>query len=274
MPTPVIELKRLVGAQGLALKLETRSQNGTWYDRLVPRLLALAPEGPLYEAGDGPLAISIAAHHQSASPSLEVWLPEDVPVDVVQALRGLHAKVTLTPFAEGPAGARQRARLVGPLLSDSGSMLALRVHVRREIIEELMQQAAPEVLVLGFDTGASAMAAIDLGVKQVVLVQPAAAQVLSGGAWKPHRLFGLASGSPVKIDVRKYEVETVSDEEAFATRQQVGAKEGLLLSHANAACVTAAMRVIARKPGAKVAVIADESGERYFPIDARFEAKP
>jgi len=274
MVTPVIELKRLLGAQGLALKLETRSQNGTWYDRLVPRLLALAPDGPLYEAGDGPLALSIAAHHQAATPSLEVWLPEDVPVDFVQALRQLHAKVTLTPFAEGPNGARKRAREAGRLVSDSESMLSLRVQVRREIIEELRQQAAPDVVVLGFDSGASAMAAVDLGMKQVVLVQPAAAPLLSGGTWRPHRLFGMASGLPVRIDPKRYELETVSDVEAFATRQQVGAKEGLLLSHANAACVAAAIRVMAKRPGLRVAVIADESGERYFPVDAQLEAKP
>jgi cysteine synthase A len=272
MATPVIELKRLKGAEGLVLKLESRSQNGTWYDRLVPRLLALAPEGPLFEAADGPLAISIAAHRQEEKPSLNVWLPEDVPVDFVQALQQLHAKVTLTPFAEGPNGARKRARAAGALLSDSGSMLALRVHVRREIIEELVRQAAPDVVVLGFDTGASAMAAVDLGVKHVVLVQPAAAPVLSGGEWRPHRLFGLASGLPVKIDARKYEIESVSDAEAFELRKEVGVSEGLLLSHANAACVAAAKRVMAKRPGSKVAVIADESGERYFPIDARFGA--
>jgi len=271
MATPVIELKRL--APGLLLKLETRSPNGTWYDRLTPRLLALAPEGPVREAVDGPLAISVAAHNQASRPPLEVWLPEDVPVDFSQALRALGAKVTLTPFEEGPEGARKRAREAGPLLSELPATLALRIDVRREIDSELVEQAAPDVLVVAFDTGASAMAAIDVGLRRVVLVQPAAAPVLTGGAWRPHRLFGLTTGLPVRIDARRFEIESVSDAEAFAVRQRLGKEEGILASFGNAACVTAALRVLARSPGAKVAVVADESGERYFPVDARFGAK-
>ncbi len=270
MQTPVVQLRRL-GA-GVVLKLETRSPNGTWYDRLAPRLLALDLGEELREAGDGPLALALATQAQLEQRALDVWLPEDVPVDVVQGLERLGVKPERTPFAEGPEGARRRAREKGPLVSDSFDAFALRVEVMREILGELLEQAAPDAVVLGFDTGASAMAAVDVGVKQAVLVQPERAPVLSGGPWRPHRLHGLASGWPVRIDAQRFEVESVSDEEAHALRARLGREEGLLVSYANAACVAAALRVSARLgPKAKVAAIANESGERYFPIEARFE---
>ncbi len=271
--TPVVQLERLFPGARVVLKLETRSPNGTWYDRLAPRLLDAVTGETLREAGDGALALALAAHLPKARRPLHVWLPEDVPVDFVQALKGFGAQVELTPFAEGPEGARRRARVHGPLVSDFAGTFPLRVGVWFEILSEFREQAAPRLLVLGHDTGDAAQAALGLAFDRPVLVQPKAAPVLSGASWRPHRLFGLATGQPLQIDPKRFALAEVSDEEAFQMRRRAANTEGVLLSYADAACLVAAERLaLGLQTQLTIGVIAGESGERYFPIDERFAA--
>ena len=232
--TPVVRLQR-VGGGAVRLKLETRSPNATVMDRVARHLVKRAGAGVWREAGDGARAVAVAMQGALHRRPVEVWLPEDVPLEVRQTLMTYGAHVTLTPFALGPAGARAAA---GETLSDRFP------DAFKEAMEEIGRELrASEERIDAFIGPAQTFSDV-----KVIGVRPAAA---------PHRQHGLLEGEG--------EVEVVDDRAAWAMRGRLGREEGLLVSAATAAHVEAACRVAAKLgPYARVYALAFDTGERSF----------
>lgn len=257
--TPVVLLQR-VGP--VRLKLEVRSPNATVMDRVAKALAADAGEAPWREAGDGALAIAVAMQGALNGKAVEVWLPENVTLEVRQSLLVYRAKVTLTPFAEGPAGGVRAARAVGPLLSDR--FPERRTAALAAIGDELI---ASEAQIDAWVAPGELLRAVGPVLQRKF---PALLQVEVrpfSGAWRPHRQAGVFAGNAPTLGA----IEPVDDATAWAMRARLGREEGLLLSIGTAATVEAARRVAQRLGGqARVYAPAFDTGERDFSLAEQF----
>jgi cysteine synthase A len=254
--TPVISL-RSVGP--VRLKLETRSPNATVMDRVARRMAKEAGEGPWREAGDGALAIAVAMQGALHGHAVEVFLPEGVTLEVRQSLLVYRAKVTLTPFAEGPQGAIKAARAAGPLLRDKvpRAFPEAFAEIGRELLSSepgLEAIVAPRAMLGGI--------ASSFAKAKAVTFRP------FEGPWRPHRQAGVFPGPEAEASGG---LELVDDETAWKMRERLGREEGLLLSIGAAAGVEAACRVArALGPKARVCAIAFDTGERDFSLAGQF----
>jgi cysteine synthase A len=237
-------------------------------DRVAKLLVRNAGPGPWVEAGDGALAIAVAMQAALRGASLEVFLSEDVTLEVRQTLMTYRAKVTLTPFAEGKAGAVRRGRALGPLLSD------LFPHARVEAMEQigrelLASEEQIDAFVAPLGTGAT-LSAVGRVLRskfpavKLVAVKPFA------GQWKPHRQAGVFP-EPLAAPAEVGFTERVDDLSAWKMRTRLGTDEGLLVSVGAAAGVEAACRVaIGLGPGARIVALASDTGERDFSLAEQF----
>jgi cysteine synthase A len=139
--------------------------------------------------------------------------------------------------------------------------------------------ALPDAFVAGVGTGGTLTGVAAVLRRErpgvlVVAVEPATCAVLSGGRPGPTRIQGLGAGFvPAVLDRRAYDrVATVTDEEAWATKQRLAREEGLLVGVSSGAAAKVALEV-ARElgPGKIVATVFGDTGERYFSMEEWFE---
>lgn len=267
--TPVVKLQRVVPAGGgtVWLKLETRSPNATVMDRVARHLALAAGEGPWREAADGALAVALAMQGALRGRAVEAFLPEDTPLEVRQTLMTYGAKVTLTPFAEGGAGALAAARKAGGILSEQ--FPAARIAALEELGRELLAAVPPlDAFVATLATGATLTTLGRLLRAQRPAVKLVAVRPFADG-WRPHRQHGvLPQALTSLLDPSLVSAtEIVDDATAWKMRERLGREEGLLLSAGTAAGIEAACRVAAALGAEKhVAVIASDTGERSFSV--------
>ncbi len=282
--TPVARLQR-VGAGCVYLKLETFSPNGTYFDRCAKALCDQAawPEGTtVYEAGNGALCVAVAAQCAARRWKLQCWLSEDASIEVRQSLELWGAKLQLTPFEQGPEGARAEGRKSGRLLSETFPSVRIAVahEVGRELIATVKEDGGRiDGFVAGCGSGAtlsgvmSELRAAWPGVEGVA-VQPALSPVIDRGVWRPHRQPGNASWASVPMLDRTLVSRTmdVTDNEAWEMRARLGREEGLLVSTASAASVVAAERLAQEKgEGSRIYALVVDTGERDFSLDGFFK---
>ncbi len=103
---------------------------------------------------------------------------------------------------------------------------------------------------------------------QIVAVEPAGSQVLSGGSAGPLGLQGIGAGFvPAILDKTVIdEVVTVTEAEAYAAAREMGREQGVLVGISSGAAVHAAQILAARPENAGKTIVAllPDSGERYL----------
>jgi cysteine synthase A len=108
---------------------------------------------------------------------------------------------------------------------------------------------------------------------KIVAVEPAASPVLSGGQPGLHNIQGIgADFIPAVLNRKIYdEVRTVTDRDAWETKQLLAKREGLLVGISAGANVRIALQV-ARElgPGKNVVTVLPDTGERYFSLGEYF----
>jgi cysteine synthase A len=278
--TPVVRLQR-IGAGCVYVKLETLSPNATYFDRVAHALCeqAALPRGStVREAGNGALCIAVAAQCAARGYKLEAFLPEDASIEVRQGLELWGAKLTLTPFEQGPQGARAAA---GKTLSERYPSVRLQVahQLGRELVATAKEDGAElDAFVAGCGSGATlsgVMSELRAAWPSIegVAVQPSKSPVIDRGVWRPHRQPGNASGPSVPLLDRTLVSRTidVADTDAWAMRARLGREEGLLVSVASAASIWAAEQVVEeRGAGCRVVALAVDTGERDFSLGDQF----
>jgi cysteine synthase A len=285
--TPLLELRRLTaGLPGrVAVKLESRNPSGSVKDRVALALVDEAEQAGLLPAGGTLVAptsgnTGIALAHLGAARGYKVRLvmPEAWSHERIALLLYLGADVVLTP-GSGMREAVERARTLvagspGAVLIDQfGSRANPEMH-RRTTAEEIWRDSGGEVsaFVAGVGTGGT-ITGVALGLRarkpgvRIVAVEPAGSAVLSGEPAGDHAIQGLGAGFVpplVRFDLLD-EIETVTDDQAFACTRRLALVEGILAGVSSGAALHAALAFAARETsaGKLIVTMVCDSGERY-----------
>ncbi len=294
----MVRLRRVVrlGDAAVYAKLESFNPAGSVKDRIALAMISAAerdgrlrPGVRLVEPTSGNTGVALALVCAVKGYQLTLVMPDSTALEHRQALVAYGAEVVLTRAEHGipatVAHAHEIATRDGALLLQQFENPANPAAHREATGPELVQAfraagALPDAFVAGVGTGGtlSGVAAVLREARPgvlVVAVEPAACAVLSGGPPGPTRIQGLGAGFvPAVLDRHAYDrVLTVTDEEAWETKQRLAREEGLLVGISSGAAAAAAIRV-ARElgPGKVVATVFGDTGERYFSMEEWFEA--
>ncbi len=290
--TPLVKLNRMADGvkADIYTKLEFFNPLGSVKDRIGAAMIAAAeaeghigPDSLIVEPTSGNTGIALAFICAAKGYRLCLTMPETMSIERRKLLTHLGAELVLTPGSDGMKGAIQKARDIqaqtpNAFMPDQFANPANpRIH-RETTAEEIWADTDGriDILVSGVGTGGTIT-----GVSQVlkkrkasfrtVAVEPADSPVLSGGSPGPHKIQGIGAGFvPDILDTTLIdEVQTVSNDEAFATARQLAKTEGILCGISSGAATRAALTIAARpeNAGKAIVVILPSTGERYLSTD-------
>lgn len=290
--TPLVKLNRMADGvkADIYAKLEFFNPLGSVKDRIGAAMIAAAeaegrigPDSLIVEPTSGNTGIALAFICAAKGYRLCLTMPETMSMERRKLLTHLGAELVLTPGSDGMKGAIRKARDLlaqtpGAFMPDQFANPANpRIH-RETTAEEIWADTDGriDILVSGVGTGGTIT-----GVSQVlkerkasfrsVAVEPADSPVLSGGSPGPHKIQGIGAGFvPAILDTTLIdEVQTVSNDEAFATARQLAKTEGILCGISSGAATRAALNIAARpeNAGKTIVVIMPSTGERYISTD-------
>ena len=287
--TPLVRLNKLTeGLPGEVLvKLEFFNPLSSVKDRIGLAMVQAAerdgrlkPGGTIVEPTSGNTGIALAFISAARGYRCVLTMPEAMSIERRVLLRLLGAEIVLTPGAKGMRGAIERATSLRDELGERAFMPMQfenpanpEVH-RRTTAEEIWADTEGKIdaFVSGVGTGGTltGVSSVIKGRRQLrtVAVEPAASPVLSGGAPGPHKIQGIGAGFiPKNCDTTLIdEIIQVTNEDAFATAQEVSVREGLAVGISSGANIWAALQ-LARKPeyaGKRIVTIACSPSERYL----------
>ncbi len=287
--TPLVRLNRLsAGLPGEVLaKLEFFNPLGSVKDRIATYMIAEAERQNLINADtliveptSGNTGIGLAYVCAAKGYRLCLTMPDTMSVERQKLLKHLGAELVLTPGAEGMKGAIAKAEeIVGQnenaympnQFENPANPMAHRDTTAHEIWNDTEGQV--DFLVSGVGTGGTIT-----GVSQVIkakkpafkaiAVEPADSPVLSGGEKGPHKIQGIGAGFVPGILDRSVidEVITVTNDDAFATAQQLADQEGILCGISSGAAVWVALQIAKRSENKDMQIVAilPSTGERYL----------
>ena len=194
-------------------------------------------------------------------------------------MRALGAKVVLTPAAERGTGmvriAAELAKKHGWFLPQQFENPANPAYHRNTTGPEILRDFAGRRLdyfVSGVGTGGTITGAGDMLKRarpelKVVVAEPDAAPLLSGGEWAPHKIQGWTPDFiPAVLDRKIYdEIVRIGDVEARDVARELAHKEGIFCGVSAGATFAAARRVAAKAPkGSVLLAMLPDTGERYL----------
>jgi cysteine synthase A len=296
--TPVVRLRRVIPADAATVlaKLESFEPGGSVKDRIALAMVEaaerdgrLVPGAHVVEPTSGNTGVGLALVCAVKGYRLSLVMPDSTALEHRQTLEAYGARVVLTRAEDGMeaavARARELARSDGALLLDQfanpANPAAHRSGTGPELVLALRAAGVtPRAFVVGVGTGGTLTGAAPVLRREfpglsVVAVEPEGCAVLSGRAAGPTRIQGLGAGFvPAVLDRSAFDrVITVSDEEAWATKLRLAREEGLLVGVSSGAAVAAASRVaVELGAGRTVVTLLADTGERYFSMEAWFEA--
>ena len=294
--TPLVRLNKVTeGLQAEVLvKLEFFNPLSSVKDRIGRAMIdaaerdgRLKPGGIIVEPTSGNTGIALAFVAAARGYRCILTMPETMSVERRVLLRLLGAEIVLTPGAKGMRGAIERATQIRdeqganafmPMQFDNPANP--EVH-RRTTAEEIWKDTDGKVdaIVAGVGTGGTIT-----GVASVIksrnakfkafAVEPSASPVITQTMSKqpvqpaPHKIQGIGAGFvPKNCDISLIdEVVQVSNDDAFATAQEVSVREGLAVGISSGANSWAALQ-LAKRPefaGKRIVTIACSPSERYL----------
>lgn len=287
--TPLVKVNHTAAdvAADIYLKCEFFNPLASVKDRIGRAMIEAAeadgkigPDSIIIEPTSGNTGIALAFVCAAKGYRLILTMPETMSLERRVLLRMLGAEIVLTPGPKGMPGAIARA---GELVTEYGENAFMpqqfenpanpEIH-RRTTAEEIWAATDGKIdaFVAGVGTGGTIT-----GVSEViksrkdllaVAVEPEASPVISGGQPGPHKIQGIGAGFIPKncnTDIVD-EVIQVSNENAFATAQELSAKDGIMGGISTGANVWAAMQ-LGKRPemaGKTIVTIGCSFGERYL----------
>jgi cysteine synthase A len=194
-------------------------------------------------------------------------------------MRGLGAKVILTPAAERGTGmlvkAEELAKKHGWFLARQFENPANPEYHANTTGPEILRDFAGKRLdywVSGWGTGGTLSGAgkvLKAARPDITIVatEPAAAAMLAGNEWKPHKIQGWTPDFlPEVLDRDVFdELRSISDERAIEVSRELAAKEGIFTGISSGATLATALDIAGDAPdGAVILAMLPDTGERYL----------
>lgn len=286
--TPLIKLNKIAEASGAEILVKGEFFNPLFSvkDRIGKAMIEaaerdgkLSPGGTIIEPTSGNTGIGLAFIARAKGYRCILTMPESMSIERRVLLHMLGAELVLTPAAKGMGGAIAKAKQLleedpsafGPQQFDNPANP--QVH-RETTAEEIWADTDGKIdaFVAGVGTGGTITGVSEI-LKQrcdvkTYAVEPTNSPVISGGSPGPHKIQGIGAGFiPGNLNVDTIdEVLQVTNEDAFATAQELALTEGLPAGISSGAAVWAAIE-LGKRPemaGKRIVVIAASSTERYL----------
>jgi cysteine synthase A len=285
--TPVVRLNRM-GPQGVTIYVKVESFNpmGSVKDRLAFAIINdaeeagdLQPGQTVVEATSGNTGIALAMVCAATGHPFVATMADSFSIERRKIMRGLGAKVILTPAAERGSGMVRKAE---ELAAEHGWFLA-RQFENPSNPEYHASTTGPEILrdfagrrldfwVTGYGTGGTMSGAgrtIKAARPEVTIVatEPAGAALLRGDEWKPHKIQGWTPDFiPGVLDRDIYDqLMSVTDERAIEVARELAVKEGIFAGISAGATLATALELAEQvTKGSVILAMLPDTGERYL----------
>jgi len=285
--TPIVRINKLApGHVTMYVKCEFFNPLSSVKDRLAIAIIedaersgALKPGQTVVEATSGNTGIALAMVCAAKGYPFVAVMVETFSVERRKIMRALGAKVILTPAAERGSGmvrkAEELAKKHGWFLASQFENPANPAYHRQTTGPEILSDFAGRRLdffVTGWGTGGTLTGAgemIRLARPEVTIVatEPAAAALLSGAEFKPHKIQGWTPDFVPKVLNRSvpHELLPVTDDEAIAAARALARSEGIFCGISAGGTFAAALKVAANAPaGSVILAMLPDTAERYL----------
>ncbi len=285
--TPIVRINHLApSGVTMYVKCEFFNPLSSVKDRLAIGIVdaaersgALKPGQTVVEATSGNTGIALAMVCAAKGYPFVAIMADSFSIERRKIMRMLGAKVILTPAAERGSGmvrkAEELAKKHGWFLTRQFENEANPAYHRQTTGPEILSDFAGrrlDLFVTGWGTGGTltgAGEAIRLARPDVRIVatEPAAAAMLSGDEWKPHKIQGWTPDFIGKVLNRKvpHQLVTVTDEESIAAARALASKEGIFCGISAGGTFAAALKVAEQAgEGAVILAMLPDTGERYL----------
>jgi len=285
--TPIVRLNRIAPDHvDMYVKVESFNPLASVKDRLAIAIIAdaekrgsIKPGQTVVEATSGNTGISLAMVCAAKGYPFVATMAESFSVERRKIMRGLGAKVILTPAAERGTGMVRKAE---ELAAKHGWFLARQFenpanpeYHRNTTGPEILKDFAGRRLdywVTGYGTGGTMTGAgevIKVARPEVTIVatEPAGASLLAGCEWNPHKIQGWTPDFiPDVLNREVYdELIPVTDEQAIALSKRLAAEEGIFVGISSGATLAAAFEAAGKaEKGSVLLAMLPDTGERYL----------
>jgi len=285
--TPVVRLNRMGPDNAeIYVKVESFNPMASVKDRLAFAIIndaqesgELEPGQTVVEATSGNTGIALAMVCAATGHPFVATMADSFSVERRKIMRGLGAKVILTPAAERGSGMVRKAE---ELAAEHGWFLA-RQFENPSNPDYHASTTGPEILrdfagrrldfwVTGYGTGGTMSGAgrtIKAARPQVTIVatEPAGAALLKGEDWNPHKIQGWTPDFiPDVLDREIFdELMSVTDERAIEVARELAVKEGIFAGISAGATLATALDVAENATdGSVILAMLPDTGERYL----------
>ena len=285
--TPVIRLNRM-GPDNVEryVKVESFNPMASVKDRLAYAIVndaeqsgALEPGQTVVEATSGNTGIALAMVCAAKGYPFVATMADSFSIERRKIMRGLGAKVVLTPAAERGTGmvrkAEELAETYGWFLARQFENPANPEYHANTTGPEILRDFAGRRLdywVTGYGTGGT-MTGAGRTLKAarpditIVATEPEGASLLAGCDWNPHKIQGWTPDFiPDVLDREIFdELMGVSDDRAIAVSRELAAKEGIFTGISAGATLATALDVAEQAAsGSVILAMLPDTGERYL----------
>jgi len=285
--TPIVRVNRLAPDHvTMFVKCEYFNPLSSVKDRLAIAIIedaeqsgALKPGQTVVEATSGNTGIALAMVCAAKGYPFVALMVETFSIERRKIMRMLGAKVILTPAAERGSGmvrkAEELAKKHGWFLARQFENPANPAYHRQTTGAEILSDFAGrrlDAFVTGWGTGGTLTGAGELirfarPEVRIVATEPAAASLLAGAEWKPHKIQGWTPDFVPTVLNRAvpHEIVPVTDEESIAASRALAAKEGIFCGISAGGTFAAALKVAAdAAKGSVILAMLPDTGERYM----------
>ena len=285
--TPVIRLNRMAPENiEMYVKVESFNPMASVKDRLAFAIVTdalqkgdLKPGQTVVEATSGNTGIALAMVCAALGHPFVAVMADSFSIERRKIMRGLGAKVILTPAAERGTGMVKKAEELGAkhdwFLARQFENPANPAYHASTTGPEILSDFAGRRLdywVTGYGTGGTMTGAgrvIKLARPEVTIVatEPEAATLLAGNDWAPHKIQGWTPDFiPDVLDKEVYDqLRSIGDDRSIAVSRELATTEGIFAGISSGATLATALDVAKdAADGSVILAMLPDTGERYL----------